>query len=242
VNYLNSQTYREVGTENHGSLKEKAAGLHCLIIKEIFMKKAMLFLGAFLFASSASAAIKSLVDDFEGEGVSGTQLDYNSFTNWDVTDGTVDLKQTGTYGITCNSGSYCVDLDGSTRDAGVFTSKEEFQARAYEVSFAYSGNQRGSFINGSSNQSDTFLVEFSNAQGVVLSQEVAYTEGWSVFSAMIILDDVAKLSFSVTGGDNQGVVLDDISVVSAVPVPAAAFLFAPALIGFMGLRRKAKKA
>lgn len=28
--------------------------------------------------------------------------------------------------------------------------------------------------------------------------------------------------------------------VSAVPVPAAAFLFAPALLGFMGLRRKAK--
>lgn len=30
--------------------------------------------------------------------------------------------------------------------------------------------------------------------------------------------------------------------VSAVPVPAAAFLFAPALLGFMGLRRKAKNA
>jgi len=200
----------------------------------------MLFLGAFLFASSASAAIKTLVDGFEGE-VSGTELDYNSFTNWDVTDGTVDLKQTGTYGVTCNGSSYCVDLDGSTKDAGIFTSKEEFQARAYEVSFAYSGNQRGAYINGSNNQSDTFLVEFSNSQGVILSKEVAYTDEWTVFSAMIVLDDVAKLSFSVTGGDNQGVVLDDISVVSAVPVPAAAFLFAPALIGFMGLRRKAAK-
>lgn len=28
--------------------------------------------------------------------------------------------------------------------------------------------------------------------------------------------------------------------VSEVPVPAAAFLFAPALLGFLGLRRKAK--
>ena len=27
---------------------------------------------------------------------------------------------------------------------------------------------------------------------------------------------------------------------NAVPVPAAAFLFAPALLGFIGLRRKAK--
>ena len=31
------------------------------------------------------------------------------------------------------------------------------------------------------------------------------------------------------------------SGLSEVPVPAAAFLFAPALLGFMGLRRKAKK-
>jgi hypothetical protein len=30
--------------------------------------------------------------------------------------------------------------------------------------------------------------------------------------------------------------------VSAVPIPAAAFLFAPALLGFMGLRRKAKSS
>mgnify|MGYP003384644027 CR=1 FL=1 len=39
--------------------------------------------------------------------------------------------------------------------------------------------------------------------------------------------------------------LDSISFtpeVSAVPVPAAAFLFAPALLGFMGLRRKAKNS
>jgi hypothetical protein len=206
------------------------------------MKKAMLFLGAFLFASSASAAIKTLVDGFEGEGVSDTELDYNSFTNWDVTEGTVDLKKTGTYGITCNTGSYCVDLDGSTKDAGIFTSKEAFQARTYEVSFAYSGNQRGAFINGSDNSSDYFTVEFMNSTGVIFSQQVAYTEDWSVFSAKIALSEVGKLSFSVTGGDNQGVVLDDVSVVSAVPVPAAAFLFAPALVGFMALRRKGQKA
>jgi len=30
--------------------------------------------------------------------------------------------------------------------------------------------------------------------------------------------------------------------VSAVPIPAAAFMFAPALLGFMGLRRKAKNS
>lgn len=65
---------------------------------------------------------------------------------------------------------------------------------------------------------------------------------------------VDKLMFyAFTGAERgMGISLDDISLraitampmppVSEVPVPAAAFLFAPALIGFMGLRRKAKQA
>jgi hypothetical protein len=42
--------------------------------------------------------------------------------------------------------------------------------------------------------------------------------------------------------NDEASVYMDVEGVSAVPVPAAAFLFAPALIGFMGLRRKATKA
>lgn len=41
---------------------------------------------------------------------------------------------------------------------------------------------------------------------------------------------------------NSSIVTIELTNVSAVPVPAAAFLFAPALLGFMGLRRKAKIA
>ena len=48
------------------------------------------------------------------------------------------------------------------------------------------------------------------------------------------------LEFKVIGtSESFGGSLDTVSV-SAVPIPAAALLFAPALIGFMGLRRKAK--
>ncbi len=39
---------------------------------------------------------------------------------------------------------------------------------------------------------------------------------------------------------NSSIATIELTNVSAVPVPAAAFLFAPALLGFMGLRRKAK--
>ncbi|HDZ16344.1 MAG TPA: hypothetical protein ENH61_03085 [Methylophaga aminisulfidivorans] len=51
----------------------------------------------------------------------------------------------------------------------------------------------------------------------------------------------AKLAFANLGGDNLGMILDNVSV-SAVPVPAALFLFAPALMGMVGLRRKMKVA
>jgi hypothetical protein len=59
-----------------------------------------------------------------------------------------------------------------------------------------------------------------------------------------ILSDEAVKFFIIDHpyGDNIGGVSLDVSAVSAVPVPAAAFLFAPALAGFIGLRRKAKKA
>lgn len=47
---------------------------------------------------------------------------------------------------------------------------------------------------------------------------------------------------TMTCVNDEASVYTTVDPVSQVPVPAAAFLFAPALIGFMGLRRKAKKA
>jgi len=50
-------------------------------------------------------------------------------------------------------------------------------------------------------------------------------------------DDVPDHGYSISK-----IYIVEYSNVSAVPVPAAAFLFAPALLGLMGLRRKAKSA
>jgi len=57
------------------------------------------------------------------------------------------------------------------------------------------------------------------------------------------LDGIGTGTFDTVGVTGQGI--SHISLyttgVSEVPLPAAAFLFAPALLGFMGLRRKANK-
>lgn len=70
----------------------------------------------------------------------------------------------------------------------------------------------------------------------------------AIFSSSFItlsgasLGNLDKLVFDGIGLDG-GFEIDNLVLgpaVSAVPIPAAAFLFAPALLGFMGLRRKAK--
>jgi len=49
--------------------------------------------------------------------------------------------------------------------------------------------------------------------------------------------------FTITNVDGPGGGISNYRAYnSAVPIPAAAFLFAPALLGFMGLRRKAKNS
>jgi len=75
------------------------------------------------------------------------------------------------------------------------------------------------------------------------------TDGWQHVSVDILfagldIDPItpnARLSFALKEhtGDFSWARLDNVTV-SAVPVPAALFMFAPALLGFMGLRRRAK--
>jgi hypothetical protein len=197
-----------------------------------FLAGLTLLLG--LSVQAHAATITSLNDSFEADG-SGNN--FNSFSNWVVTDGTVDLYEApGGHGFTCSDGLFCVDLDGSTKNAGVLTTKDGFAAGQYEVSFDLSGNQRAQEGYGS----DVINVQFG-AGSLVSNLVLSADADWSTYTFLVDLAEGDKLSFANLGGDNAGMMLDNVSV-SAVPVPAAAFLFAPALLGFMGLRRKAAKA
>lgn len=193
----------------------------------------ILALSAFCFVpTSFAATISSLSDSFEGEGQALSVLNYNSFINWDVTDGTVDLIKNGNqWGISCLTGSFCVDLDGSTSNAGILTSKNGFSAGKYKVSFALSGNQR----NG---PADQVFVAFG-AGTLVNNLLLDWDENWHTYSFLVDLVDGDKLTFRNLGGDNVGAMLDNIQV-SAVPLPAAVWLFGSGLMGFLAMRRKAK--
>ena len=86
---------------------------------------------------------------------------------------------------------------------------------------------------------------FTNDQGSYSALTGSATIANSDF-ASLILDGLLNLSFQTSSGVNCCGTVNHLSgsitftEVSAVPLPAAAFMFIPALLGFMGFRRKAK--
>lgn len=100
------------------------------MITKILKTAAVALAIGFTSMSAQAATVNSLSDDFNSESLG---LNYNSFANWTVSNGTVDLIGPGFFAL-CG-GSRCVDLDGSTSNAGDLTTTNDFAAGTYELSF-----------------------------------------------------------------------------------------------------------
>ncbi len=195
------------------------------------MIKEMLF-AATVVAGSFGTAQASVVffDDFSSYG-STTVLnapDSLFLGNWSTASGTIDYLAHGSgFGGLCVGGGNCIDLDGSTGDAGLFTSLS-FGAGTYTLDVSMFGNQRGGF--------ETVTISLGT---------------WSVTLGPIGVNDDASgswtfattgggLSFSNVGGDNIGAILTKVTL-SAVPLPAGAPLLLAGLAG-LGLLKRRRKA
>ncbi|SFJ77001.1 hypothetical protein [Methylophaga sulfidovorans] len=103
-----------------------------------------------------------------------------------------------------------------------------------------------SWVMGSSNAGSNVTVDlFSNNGSLINTVLISMLDGYNKYS-ISGLGAFAGLTFR-DNNDSYGVRYMDLSYnsvagVSEVPIPAAALMFAPALLGFMGLRRKAKQA
>ena len=196
--------------------------------------------GLALGIAQTSHAAVIFEDNFETETyATNTTLDF-----WTVSDGTVDVVGTGFFPGLCNpaSGSspspaHCVDMDGSNQNAGKITSSGfSFTPGSYTLTFFAAGNQR-------STPSDTMTISIgSNFMGAILMNPF---DPWTQFVVPfdVAVANTASIVFNHDGGDNIGILIDNITLssVEAVPAPGSLLLIGIALAG-LGFRRRDRTA
>lgn len=179
-------------------------------------------------AMAASAHAKFLFEDnFNAE----TQARNASLTHWTVSNGSIDVIGTGYFDFYPENGNF-LDLDGSTRNAGKITTHTAFSLNpgvTYLLSF-----DLGSSKYGDTNSVNVSLGNFSE------TFTLAPNAGWQPFtrSFTVLSGMSSNLSFDHTGGDNMGLMLDNVSV-TAVPEAEtyALMLTGLGLVGFAARRR-----
>ena len=174
---------------------------------------------ALMISGSAKAAVV-FADNFNGEGLS---FNYTSFSQFNVSAGSVDVIGDGYFDLYPGNGRY-VDLDGTTpgnTPAGGLTTKNAFAAGTYTLTFNLGGSLRG--------DTNTVKVELGSfSQEITLGSNAGFT--------------LQSFTFTTTGGalsftnlnpaDNFGLLLDNVQLASGVPEPST---WAMMLVGFAGV-------
>ena len=195
------------------------------------MKKmlGLVLMGMISAGSSAQAAI-IFQDNFNSESQA---TNYSSFANFNVTAGSVDSIGTGFFDFYPGHGNY-VDLDGSTANqnpAGQISTKSSFGAGTYTLNFLLGGSTRGD-TNTVRVALGGFSQDFTLASNAgLLTESITFSTSGGV------------LSFTNLGpSDNLGLILDDVTLSSAVPEPSiwAMMILGFAGVGFVAYRRKNK--
>lgn len=150
-----------------------------------------------------------LVEDFNQEGGGTYKLNFNGFTRWTVTGGSVDLVGTYPYDdfLPTTQGLY-VDLDGTSQAAGTLETKEalDLPRGTYELRFKLAGTPR---INQPAN---TVIVSLgTDFQEPITLQSYAPLQEF-VRTIEVTQGTIGKLRFQHQGGDDYGILLDDVQL------------------------------
>jgi hypothetical protein len=183
-------------------------------------------------------------DNFDADS-GASVLNFSALANWTVGGGTIDYIRNGGFGISCVGGTGgCLDMDGSSGNAGRITSTAIFNfdvGTTYTLSAQISGNQRGG-------AADSILIGFIDT--ATSAESFATLSGFNANDPFALREVVFsgfsgtyRLFFEGVGGDNIGVILDNVvfssNGSSAVPEPGTLGLLGLGLAG-MGLSRRRK--
>lgn len=185
-------------------------------------------------AASPASATVIFSDDFDANPL-GLNL---TPVGWSAVDGVVDIVGAGgQFASLCAGGpspSRCIDLDGSMGDAAnLQTSVAVPTAGSYLLSFWLQPNDRGG-------ASDNVTVSFGSYSEVfTLPSAGDNADSWSLYQRVVNLGSGAQtLSFDHAGGDNIGILLDNVQVETAVPEPATLFLLGSGITALTVRRRR----
>ncbi len=182
-----------------------------------------------LAAAAAANASTFFSDDFEGSAIGGNQTP----TGWTVANGSVEALGASFWGSLCNGSGQCVDLDGSTGNAGELTHTFNLTGgTTYELSFDLAGNRRGAGTETGTVTFGTQMLNYSLSNSASVAPYVAYGLSFTPGAS-----GVYALTFANNGGDNMGAILDNVSI-TAVPEPQTWALMVGGLLAVGSLARR----
>jgi hypothetical protein len=192
------------------------------------MKLRSIVAAAALFGVTGAQAVEIFSDNFNAaiEGLSVVP------TGWTVTDGTVDVV--GTVFPLCEGTGLCVDLDGSSSNAGVLSRNFDLQGGVlYTLSFDLAGSQRGSI--------DDVEVRFGSALLNIDDIASAAPNTTYTLDFTPAADGSFAVSFANAGGDNLGAILDNVAINGAVQVIPEPETYALMLLGLGALAQTVRR-
>jgi Protein of unknown function (DUF642)/PEP-CTERM motif len=202
----------------------------------------------------SQAATIIFSDDFNGENLElnhpGIPTPFPAgFANWTVTDGTVDvIGEGGPFDFFSPGNGHYIDLDGTSNDAGIMQAAMPtlYGGVTYDLTFDLAGSQRGD------DNALTPLLYGINLDGLgglehfgsqTLNSGIGFTTFTLSFTPLVDTS-VAFIQFgqNQVGGDNVGLLLDNVKVSTEanLPEPASLMLLGAGLAGIGIWRRKAK--
>lgn len=165
---------------------------------KILNRAASIIVTSLVLAVPHSQAFVVFIDNFEAYTPALNQTNFLGV--WTVSNGTVDVVQNFA-GIPTNT----IDLDGSSGDAGVFTSAlQSLIAGTYDLTYQLAGSQRG--------DTNTVNVSMSGIVGATASHTLASSVGLTSFTLTFAIGGATNSSivFDHLGGDNVGLLLDNV--------------------------------